>query len=108
MIAQATAFVIRNMPAELFVIALLVALVRRDGRNAAERFLSWILLLPIGVTGWAGVSNVFFPAMSARFIGWQVSPFQFEVGMADFAIGATACISFWRDLEFKAAAVFAA
>jgi hypothetical protein len=43
-----------------------------------------------------------------RFIGWQVSPFQFEVGMADFAIGVTACISFWRDLEFKAAAVFAA
>jgi hypothetical protein len=37
-----------------------------------------------------------------------VSPFQFEVGMADLAIGATACIAFWRDLGFKAAAVSAA
>jgi hypothetical protein len=34
-----------------------------------------------------------------------VSPFQFEVGMADLAIGVTACIAFWRDLNFKAAAV---
>jgi hypothetical protein len=37
-----------------------------------------------------------------------VCPFQFEVGMADLAIGATACIAFWRDLGFKAAAVSAA
>jgi hypothetical protein len=99
----------QNFPAELFVVALVVASIRRDGQGASERFLSWILLLPIGVTSlWAGASHVFFPAMAARFIGWQVSPFQFEVGMADFAIGVTACISFWRDLEFKAAGVFAA
>jgi hypothetical protein len=53
-------------------------------RPAAERFLSWILLLPIGVTGpWAGAFHVFFPATAAALIGWEVSPFQFEVGMAD-------------------------
>jgi hypothetical protein len=109
MIARAIAFALQNLPAELFVIALFIALIRRGGQGGAERFLSWILLLPIGVTGlWAGISHVFFPAISARFIGWEVSPFQFEVGMADFAIGITACIAFWRDLEFKAAAVFAA
>jgi hypothetical protein len=28
--------------------------------------------------------------------------------MADLAIGVTACVSFWRDLSFKAAAVCAA
>jgi hypothetical protein len=39
--------------------------------------------------------------------GWQVSPFQFQVGTADLAIGVTACIAFWRDLGFKAAAVCA-
>jgi hypothetical protein len=71
--------------------------------------LSWILLLPIGVTGlWAGAFHVFLPATAAALIGWQVSPFQFEVGMADLAIGATACIAFWRDLSFKAGAVCAA
>jgi hypothetical protein len=77
--------------------------------SAAERFLSWILLLPIGVTGlWAGITHVFFPAMAAAHIGWEVSPFQFEVGMADLAVGVTACLAFSRDLNFKAAAVSAA
>lgn len=66
-------------------------------------------MLPIGVTGlWAGAFHVFFPATAAAFIGWETSPFQFEVGMADLAIGLTACIAFWRDLGFKAAAVIAA
>jgi hypothetical protein len=105
-IAETTAFLLRNLPAVLFVIALLVAALRRGQGAAAERFLSWILLLPIGVTGlWAGVFHVFFPAIAAAHIGWQVSPFQFEVGMADLAIGVTACLAFWRDLAFKAAAV---
>ena len=70
--------------------------------------LGWILLLPIGVTGlWAAVFHLFFPQIAAADIGWEVSPFQFEVGLADLAIGATACVSFWRSLDFKAAAVMA-
>ena len=109
MIGQTIAFVLRNLPAALFVAALLFAAARSTPRNAAERYLGWILLLPIGVTGlWAGAFHVFFPATAAAHIGWQVSPFQFEVGMADLAIGVTACLAFWRDLSFKAAAVCAA
>jgi hypothetical protein len=41
--------------------------------------------------------------LAAAFIGWQPSPFQFEVGVADLAYGATACAAFWRSLSFKAA-----
>lgn len=109
MIADALGFSIRNLPAFLFVLALAVALVRRHEGSLAQWLLSWILLLPIGVTGlWAGVFHVFFPATAAALIGWQVSPFQFEVGMADLAIGVTACIAFWSDLNFQAAAVSAA
>jgi hypothetical protein len=52
--------------------------------------------------------HVFFPATAAKLIGWDVSPFQLEVGMADLAIGATAATAFWRDLNFKAAAVIVA
>jgi hypothetical protein len=109
MIAQSIGFFARNLPALLFVLALAMAAARRGHGPAAERFLSWILLLPIGVTGlWAGVAHIFFPAVAAAHIGWEASPFQFEVGMADLAIGVTACIAFWRDLEFKAAAISAA
>jgi hypothetical protein len=109
MIAESIGFSIRNLPALLFVLALAIGLLRRHQGPAAERFLSWILLLPIGITGlWAGIFHVFFPAVAAALIGWQVSPFQFEVGMADLAIGVTACVAFWRDLNFKAAAVCSA
>ena len=109
MIAEMMGSLLRNLPAVLFVVAIAAAAVRRGHEPPAERFLSWILLLPIGVTGlWAGLFHVFLPATAAAHIGWQTSPFQFEVGMADLAIGVTACLAFWRSLAFKAAAVCAA
>jgi hypothetical protein len=108
MIGETIALVLRNLPALLFVVAIALA-VSRPGRDTfVERLLAWTLLLPIGVTGlWAGAAHVFFPATAAAHIGWQVSSFQFEVGMADFAIGVTACIAFWQNLAFNAAAVCA-
>jgi hypothetical protein len=109
MAAQTIGFVLRNLPALLFILALIIAALASNRGPTAERFLSWVLLLPIGITGiWAGVTHVFFPEVAAGHIGWQTSPFQFEVGMADLAVGITACLSFWRDLSFKAAAVCAA
>ena len=106
--AETIAFVLRNLPVFLFVAALALALVRRTDASGPERLLGWILLLPIGVTGlWAAVFHLFFPQIAAADIGWEVSPFQFEVGLADLAIGATACASFWGGLDFKGAAVMA-
>ena len=109
MIAAVIGFVLRNLPALLLVLALALAAARRGPGGTAERYLAWLLLLPIGVTGlWAALFHLFFPTTAAEMIGWQTSPFQFEVGMADLAIGVTAVLSFWRDLSFKAAAVCAA
>jgi hypothetical protein len=106
LIAQTIEFLARNLPAVMLVVAVIAAALTRHPQAPAERFLAWLLLLPIGVSGlWAGLFHVVFPRVSADFIGWQVSPFQFEVGMADLGIGLTAVIAFWRSLEFKAAAV---
>jgi hypothetical protein len=106
MMAETMAFVLRNLPVFLFMAALALAAAWRTGAPGADRLLAWVLLLPIGVTGlWAAVLHLFFPHLAAADIGWEPSPFQFEVGVADLAIGATACVSFWRSLEFKAAAV---
>lgn len=104
--AETIAFVLRNLPVFLFVAALALAAAWRTGAPIADRLLNWILLLPIGVSGiWAAVFHLFFPEMAAADIGWEPSPFQFEVGMADLAMGIAACISFWRSLDFKAAVV---
>ena len=104
--AETIAFVLRNLPMFLFVAALVCARLSRSGAPIADRLLAWILLLPIGVSGlWAAVFHLIFPDAAAADIGWAPSPFQFEVGMADLAMGLTACVSFWRGLDFKAAAV---
>lgn len=101
----AIGFVIRNLPVILLGLALVAAVLGRRG-SFPERLLAWILLLPIGMTGlWAAFFHIFLPSMAAAHIRWKVSPFQFEVGVADLAVGATACLAFWRGLEFKAAAV---
>jgi hypothetical protein len=50
---------------------------------AADRLLRYIFFFPVGLMGlWAALGHLFFPAMVARTIGWQASPFQFEVGAA--------------------------
>jgi hypothetical protein len=46
-VAHIIGFVLQNLPALLFVVALLVAAARGRHGPVAERFLSWILLLPM-------------------------------------------------------------
>jgi hypothetical protein len=106
MIGETMGFLLRNLPVLPFVVAVALATVTRGHAGVVERLLAWILLPYRGRRLWAGTPHVFFPATAAAHIGWEVSPFQFEVGMADFPIGITA--AFWRDLAFKAAAVCAA
>jgi hypothetical protein len=109
MIGEAIAFVLRDFPAVMLVLALILGPLLRGPETLAASMLSWILLLPIGFTGiWAAIYHLFFPDIAAADIGWQTSPFQFEVGMADLAIGVTACLAFRRTHAFKAAAVIAA
>ncbi|MCD2183542.1 DUF6790 family protein [Rhizobium sp. GN54] len=103
--ADAIRLILTNMPTILFVAALAIATLRRDG-PPARRYLSWLLLLSVGAEMiWGGFFHVFLPQVAAAQIGWQVSPFQFEIGVADLSIGVVAVLSFWRNLSFKAAVV---
>lgn len=99
-------FVLQHLPAIMFVVAFIVAGSTDRQASFPIRLLSWMLLLSVGVEEtWAGLFHVFFAKVAASSIGWQVSPFQFEIGVADLAIGVTAIASFWRPLSFKAATV---
>ncbi|PZQ99160.1 MAG: hypothetical protein DI533_00160 [Cereibacter sphaeroides] len=106
MIGRIIQFVMENIPALMFVLALAIPLLFRRPGTLAPQFLSWLLLLSVGVAYvWAGVFHIFFPGIASAQIGWQPSPFEFEIGVADAAIGIVAILSFWRGLEFKAAVV---
>lgn len=94
--------VLSNVPTIMFVAAIVLAFPPHSGKSLSRRLLDWMLLLGIGVSYvWGGFFHVFFPDLAARSIGWANSPFQFEIGVADIAIGIVAIISFWRGLEFK-------
>lgn len=104
-VAKSIAFILGNFTAVTFVLALVFAALGRK-RPAADRYLRWLLLLPIGLGGlWSGIYHVAFPEVAAHFIGWQNSPFQFEVGMADLGIGVAGCVAFWASYGFQAATV---
>ena len=101
MIQSAIQFILSNLPAILFVAAFILAGVTKSPAHFPSRLLGW-LLLSVGIAYvWAGFFHIVFPHLAASSIGWQVSPFQFEIGVADASIGIVAIISFWRSLDFK-------
>ena len=106
MIVGAITFLLSNIPGFMFFGAILAALILKNPAYVPERLMNWLLLLSVGVMNlWAGLFHVFAPEMSAKTIGWQDSPFHFEIGVSDIAIGIVAIASFWRSLDFKAAVV---
>lgn len=63
---------------------------RKKARDAAllEDSLKYLVFFFVGVGGvWGGIGHVFFADKVAASIGWAPSPFQFEVGMANFGFG---------------------
>jgi len=81
-------FVLANFTLTFLVLglvasALSVAFRPRTSANLVEALFAWFLFFSIGVSFlYNFVMHVFFGEMAARFIGWQNSPFQAEVGMA--------------------------
>lgn len=104
MIAQAIRLVLTHLPVLLCIAAIACAALSRQPGHWSRRYLAWILLLAVGVDSlWAGIFHVFFPAIASAQIGWQQSPFEFEVGVADISLGLIAVMSFWRSLAFQSA-----
>lgn len=104
MIANSISFILSNLPSILTLIALIIALALRGSDHTGERRFGWLLLLAVGIDGlWAGFFHIFFPQLASAQIGWSPSPFETEIGIADFAMGVVAIIAFWNSLSFKCA-----
>ena len=74
--------------------------------TVAEAFLSHYMLFPIGISNLINfVFHVFFGDTEAKFIGWDNSPFQAEVGFASLGIGIAGVIAFKASLPFRFASL---
>ena len=70
--------------------------------TVAEAFLSYYMLCPIGISNLINfVFHVFFGDTAAKFIGWDNSPFQAEVGFASLGIGVAGVLAFKASLPFR-------
>jgi hypothetical protein len=71
-----------------------------------EDVFAYFLLCSVGVSFfYSFVVHVFFGEMTARFIGWEPSPFQTELGMASLGYAAVGFLAYRGDFGLRAAAV---
>jgi uncharacterized protein DUF6790 len=72
--------------------------------TVVEAFLSYYMLLPIGISNLINfVVHVFFGDTAAKFIGWENSPFQAEVGFASLGVGIAGVLAYKASLPFRVA-----
>lgn len=99
------------MPLVFFILALVVFFFhwifqKRKPEVFREMLLIYLLVFAVGFTAIASfIAHVFYPEFTARMIGWDTCQFQFEVGVANLALGSIAILSFWLRGSFLFAAI---
>lgn len=109
MLEETCKWIFSNFGLFMFIVAIFFMLLHRlIDRNEApfEVLYRWFALFPLGVTAiFAAIMHAFFPEFTAETIGWQNTPFQFEVAMANLAFGVIAILSFKASYGFRLATV---
>jgi hypothetical protein len=69
-----------------------------------DRLLRYTFIFPVGLIGlWAALGHIVFPVRVAQAIGWQTSPFQFEVAVANLGIGCAGLYAAFSSFEARLA-----
>lgn len=110
------AYIVSAVPAALWVAALLCAAIAIwqaprpiTFRLIVDRLLRYLFVFPLGVQGlWAFFSHVFMSEDAANAIGWEPSPFQFEVGVANLGLALASFYAAFKGFEARAATAIAA
>jgi hypothetical protein len=106
-------FLIANYFLTFLIIGLLAAVISLSNKPkpltinvVSEALFSYYLLFTIGINNLVNfVFHVFFGDTAAKFIGWENSPFQAEVGFASLGVGIAGVIAFKASLPFRFAAL---
>jgi hypothetical protein len=106
-------FVLSQMPFAMLILALGLSIIRalwtRPLSNVLNWLLRYILFFAVGISGiWGFVMHTFFQSTSAGYIGWQPSPFEYEVAFANLGMGLAGLYSVRKGYEyFLACTLFA-
>jgi hypothetical protein len=113
LIKTTVTFMMSNYSLSFLVLGLIVSLVAiaRSGTFidrplVVEKLLAWYVFFSIGIDNFYNfVMHVFFGKLSAEFIGWADSPFQFEVGTASLGFAAVGLLAAFQSYDLRLAAV---
>ena len=108
-ISPALVFFVGNYFVTFFIIGLIAAGISLLNKpkplrisEVAEALLSYHLLFAIGINNLINfMFHVFVGDIAAKFIGWENSPFQAEVGFASLGVGIAGVIAFKASLPFR-------
>lgn len=106
--------VLQNFGLSMLILAIVLTLFEWLMRKMVRRsvsftiFYRWLALLAVGATAlYAFAMHAFMPEFTAKTIGWANTPFQYEVAVANLAIGCLALLSFRATYSFRLATVIA-
>jgi Family of unknown function (DUF6790) len=107
--SSALVFFVGNYFVTCFLIGLVAAVISLAKKpkplrisEVSEALFSYYLLFAVGINNLINfVFHVLFGDMAAKFIGWENSPFQAEVGFASLGVGIAGVIAFKASLPFR-------
>ena len=106
-ITTAITTTISNLPVIMTALVIffgVIDILRKVDRTTSEIFIRKLMFLSVGIGGiWGFVVHAFFPVMSAKFIGWHTSPFQFEVAVANLGIGVAGVFGVYASRGYRIA-----
>lgn len=94
-----------GMVALAIIFALIHLAITKEAKTAKVIlgiFILYLIFFNVGLAGlWGFIGHVFYPDQTAHYIGWPPgSPFQFEVGMANLALGILGILCVWERGDF--------
>ena len=93
-------FILNHFSLLMLILALALSATSWSGQVLCR----YLLLFPVGVVGIFGFFlHAFAPVYAAESVGWQASPFQFEVAAANLGIGIAGITAFWKNWDFALA-----
>lgn len=96
--------ILTNFPLIMLILSILYGVII-PGKIAARLF-GIMLFLCVGISGiWGFVMHCFFSQLASGNIGWAKSPFEFEVSLANLALGVTGVIAAFANWSFRFAVV---
>jgi hypothetical protein len=111
-IRDVVAFILGNIQVPLFVIAIIVTVVKLRRASARHEVMSgaytlWgeVLFYCFGIgMAYAWYFHAFMARFVAPTIGWQPSPFEWELAWSELGIAVVAVLSLWRGYDMRLAA----